>query len=196
MQTEIPTAAPTRERFAARPVAEGRDKAGRRRRIGREEAFARLMYVVEYRLNSAALAGPAGSGKTALLRRVADRSARTQRQTVFLDSAASTVNQLANRLAEQLHFWPQPAAGFDGLWRQIGDELQGRQHAGIETVFLIDDADRSAGVLELLRRLACLQSGLPDSGVTLIVAGQSATKLRRSLPLKPILNIELEASAN
>jgi general secretion pathway protein A len=65
-----------------------------------------------------------------------------------------------------------PSAGVAGLWRSVTDRLTEYRYQQLDTIILLDDADRAASpVLDLVTRLA-QHDPSPASRLTIVLVGQ------------------------
>jgi len=154
------------------------------------EALARLLFLIENGRRVGLLLGPAGSGKTLLLRVLAERVRRQGHCGLFVPLMGVPVDQLLPTIAAQLD--PSSPAG-DVLrsWRTLTDKLTEHRYQGIQTVILLDDVDQTEpGVPAQLLRLAELDP-TSRAPLTLVFAAATQQLGTRLLDLCP-MRIELE----
>jgi len=137
-----------------------------------EEALARLHFLVDQRRRLGLLLGDAGSGKSLLFEVFAGQLRRS-------GSAVVKMSLLGVRPAEML--W-QSIADLGGgaerddsigrLWQALTDRLIEHRYQRLDTVFLLDDADRAnRDVLSQLARLVKFDR-LPEARLTVVLAGR------------------------
>jgi general secretion pathway protein A len=159
-----------------------------------EEALARLLFLVEHHRRLGLLTGPQGSGKTLLLGVAAEQ---IQKQGGY----AVQLNLLG---IGQQEFLAQLAGGF-GLplrhtehawvvWRAIVDRIVEYRYERVDTVVLLDNADRAdPGVVMQVARLA-QHDWSPEARFTLILGGQRERLMRLDPALLELaeLRVDLE----
>jgi len=119
-----------------------------------EEALARLHFLVERHRQLGLLLGPAGSGKSLLLRFFKGELGRRGAATASMNLFGVGPEDLLPRLAEHLELLVPASAGKAALWRMITDRLAEYRYERRDTVLLFDDADQAAPpVLTQLARL-------------------------------------------
>lgn len=119
-----------------------------------EEALARLDYVTSRQRGFALLTGPAGCGKSALLRDFVDGLRRNQVTSVVVDACGCTEAELLRECCDELGLgcprnWPAAA-----LRTALLEAVRGRCETGTPVVLLFDHADRGGdGAIRLIERL-------------------------------------------
>jgi len=165
---------PTEWGLKSSPFRRVTGEAGLAMGATREEAFARLCFLIEEEHHCGLLHGPSGTGKSELLRVLGRQIHRSQRRLVRIDLYCANLEELSGQLAEgfglargqaQLSSWE--------LWRGIRDELTVRAMAGIPTVLLVDHWDRAnSESASAILRLIHLASG-PDIRMTTVAASRT-----------------------
>lgn len=136
------------------------------------EALARLDYLLQRPVGCAMLAGPARSGKTALLRQLAESSFRSGAQVAVFDGQGLDGRGVLWELAAQWQIAP-PADGHGRrLTHLVRDYVQGASAAGERLAILVDHADRleHSGLLAVARLLSDFES---RRGLTIIWVADS-----------------------
>ena len=123
-----------------------------------EEALARLHFLVEQRRRLGLLLGPEGSGKSFLLEMFANDLRRhgpvVARVNLTGISGDEMLWSLAGQFGRNLDRCDQTPV----LWRALSDRLAAFRYQQVDTVVLIDDADKAANsVVPHLVRLAKLE---------------------------------------
>jgi general secretion pathway protein A len=147
-----------------------------------EEALSRLLYLVDVGRRCGLLTGPAGTGKSLLLRVVADQVRRSQRQAVLVDLTGLTGPELATRLCQGCGVYPTPTS-VAYAWAALAEHFASQSPFDRHTVVLLDGLDdagegcRSAveRLLHLTDDVDCLtvlvatrQARLPNSASRLV----------------------------
>ncbi len=105
------------------------------------EALARLFYLVEQGHPFGLLLGPSGTGKSIVLRVLADRLARSTSRPVFVDACGLAADELTWELSAALRLAPLPAEQPQRLFRAIADSLRGDRSAHPAYVLIFDHVD-------------------------------------------------------
>lgn len=137
------------------------------RSSSRDEALARLQYVVEQRRACGLLIGPAGTGKSVLCRALARSLRAASRCNVaMLDLRGSSSDELPLALSDVWNLGPV-AGSTDRIWAEVLDHVRGVTLCRAHAVLIVDHldqvvdgtrtfdrlsflADRSAGALTVL----------------------------------------------
>ncbi len=140
-----------------------------------EAALLKLRYAVENRRGAVLLAGPAGVGKTMLVRRFCDELDGTYSPQVHLVFPQMSSRDLLVYLAEQLGAPPADTPRFtvEESVRRLETLLEQNAGSGQHAVVVIDEAHllEDCGALETLRLLLNFESaGQP--ALTLVLIGQ------------------------
>ena len=120
-----------------------------------EEALARLNFLVEQHHRIGLLLGPQGSGKSLLLDIFCDQMRRGGATAAKINLLGLTSLDLFEQLALALglNLGRQPTIG--AAWRAVTDHVLEGRFQQLDTVLLLDDADRAgAEVMTQLTRLA------------------------------------------
>ncbi len=136
-----------------------------------EEALARLHFLVDEHRRLGLLLGPEGSGKSMVLetfaadlRRHGPVVARVNLTGISGDEMLWSILAQFGRNLDRCDQTPV-------LWRALSDRLAAFRYQLVDTVILIDDADRAANsVVPHLVRLAKLEPG-PQPRLTMVLAG-------------------------
>jgi len=137
-----------------------------------EEALARLQFLVENRRRVGLLMGIAGSGKSMLLEVLAEQFRRKGQPAAKIDLIGLEPAEMLAMLAARIELNVDPSASMGTLWRAVTDRLTEYRYRQLNTVILLDDADRaSQPVLDQITRLARYDQS-PESRLTLILTGQ------------------------
>ena len=138
-----------------------------------EEALARLHFLVDGRRRLALLLGPSGSGKSLLLEVFADALRRSGRPVAKLNLLGPEPAEMLWQLTAALQLNIEPTDSIAALWRAITDRLFEYRYQQLQTVILLDDADRaSRQVLQQVTRLAQYDPS-PQSRLTIVPAARS-----------------------
>lgn len=108
-----------------------------------EEGWARLEYLVAQRRRLGLLLGPAGSGKSLLLRQFAP-SARRQGAVVWqVGMLGLDASEMLGALAAQAGLRRRATEPRAGLWRAVSDRLVEQRYERRTVALLLDDADQA-----------------------------------------------------
>jgi len=164
-----------------------------------EEALARLLFLIEQHRRCGVLFGAAGTGKSMLLHVLARQVRRSQRQLAVIDLLGRTGHELLWELAGCFGLPARAADSSAVLWRTLQDHLRGNQSAAMQTVILLDHAERAdSDCWRCLDRLIHFQNRA-DQWTTIVLAirsenlGQYASRLREFCDLRvevPPLDME------
>ena len=137
-----------------------------------DEALARLHFLVDQRRRLGLLMGGSGSGKSLLLEVFAQQLRRDGRPVAKVGLLGVEPAEMLMLLAAGLELNPAPAGSTATLWRAITDRLIEYRYRQLETVVLLDDADRADHRVldQVARLLQCDPS--PKSRLTLVLAGR------------------------
>lgn len=108
-----------------------------------EEALARLAYLVEHRRRFGLMLGPAGTGKSLVVRAAADEAKRLGREVAVLDLFGIDSHDLLWKLAVALRLGPTERWSHAALWRAVTDHWQALHSARLPSVLLLDHLDRA-----------------------------------------------------
>jgi type II secretory pathway predicted ATPase ExeA len=134
-----------------------------------DEALARLEYVASRQRSFALLAGPAGSGKTHLLRKFADELRLAAVATVSVDACGCSEAELLRECCDELGLGCPRDWSADALRSALLEAVRGRCTVGTPVVVIIDHADRlDHGGIRLIERLLHGTSDL--AGPTVVAA--------------------------
>jgi type II secretory pathway predicted ATPase ExeA len=161
------------------------------------EAQARCEFLIQERKAFGVVVGPAGCGKTRLLRTLLrEGGSLAHTPPLLIDMTAAGGRHLLAELADGLGLQPVPAEPF-ALWRAIRDRLEGDADCGQGRVVLLDHLDTArADVFLLLRGL--LNTAAPRRALTIIAAARPPLPLalRQLLADHGALRIELRCLAS
>jgi general secretion pathway protein A len=160
---------------------------------GHEEALARALFLIEQQRTCGLLAGPAGVGKSLLLRVVQAECRRFPCECACVDLLGRAARELMWEVAAALGLGPRYGDLPRTLWRMLHDHLSSNRIADARTVLLFDHLDR-AGVdcPAAIERLAQLAAS-PENALTVVVAARSdrLSQCFPGLPRLADLRIEL-----
>jgi type II secretory pathway predicted ATPase ExeA len=108
-----------------------------------EEALARLGYLVEHRRRFGLMLGPAGTGKSLVLRAAADEAKRLGREVAVIDLFGIDSHDLLWKLAVTLRLGPTERWSHSALWRAVTDHWNALHSARLSSVLLLDHLDRA-----------------------------------------------------
>lgn len=132
-----------------------------------EEALARLLFLVEEHRRSGIVMGPAGTGKTFLLRLVQQRAERLGRLSVRCDATGLDGHELAGQIAVGCHISCDVDASSARIWSGLNARFAALAIVQQSIVVIIDHFDL---VQFSCQQAVCRLHQLADSaGVTLTV---------------------------
>lgn len=138
-----------------------------------DEALARLLFVIDERRRCGVLIGPAGTGKTRLLRRAASYARRLGQWCIEVNATGSQGDELAWQVGEEMQIDRSVNASATHLWSQIRQELINHAMVGQDVAVVIDDINfADTGSTQVLRRLISLGESA-DANLTLIVSSRN-----------------------
>jgi type II secretory pathway predicted ATPase ExeA len=136
------------------------------------EAAARLRFVARHARRMALLAGPAGVGKSLVLRRFAESCRREGRRAALVSAEGLSVRELLWQATAQLALGPQPADDAVALHRRLALAAHALQMEHTTITLIVDDADQAGpDVRTQLVRLAKL--GGEPTWLTLVLSAAS-----------------------
>lgn len=136
-----------------------------------EEALARLHFLVDYRRRLGLLIGPRGSGKSLLLEVFAGELRRRGLAVAKVSLLGIDRVELLWLLAGELGLNPSCDLTFPALLRMVTDRMTEYRYQQLDTVLLLDDADRASGdTLAQVARLAQFDPS-PEARLTIVLAG-------------------------
>lgn len=137
-----------------------------------EEALARLGYLVEQRRRFGLMLGPAGTGKSLVLRAAANEAKRLGHEVVLLDLFGIDSHDLLWKLAIALRLGPSERWSHSALWRAVTDHWHALHSARLASVLLLDHLERAeTDCLNLIERLLHLDVA-NDGGLTVLAAAR------------------------
>jgi len=143
-----------------------------------EEALARLHFLVEERRRVGLLMGVSGSGKSLLLEVFAEQLRQSGLPVAKVNLLGLDPAEMLCLLGAGLELNLDPSQPVARLWRSVTDRLIEYRYQQLDTIILLDDADRAAsGVLDLVTRLA-QHDPSPAARLTIVLAGQRARMSR------------------
>ncbi len=165
-----------------------------RRYIGtsvHEEALARLEFLIEQHRRCGLLYGRSGTGKSLLLRVLAEKARRSACRVACVDALAADADRLAWLLAAELGVGVSAAMSPEDLRRGIADRLAGLAEADIRCLLLFDHVERAqdGGVRFLEWVVESL--GSRRTTLTTIVAVRSVRPGRRFAALAELCDLPI-----
>jgi len=137
-----------------------------------EEALARLQFLVDEGHRIGLLMGEAGSGKSLVLGVFADQRRSAGRPVVMTSLLGMDRLEFLYTVGTELGSRPKAPVVVSSLWRGVADHLLANRYQALETVLLLDDADRAGrDILAQVARLANHDLS-PESRLTVVLAGQ------------------------
>ncbi|MDX1944094.1 MAG: AAA family ATPase [Pirellulaceae bacterium] len=152
------------------------------------EALARLAFLVENGSRLGLLFGPAGSGKSLVLRQFADLQARTAAQVAAIPATGRGQRELLLALAEQWGCNPADDDDVVLLWRHIGNRLGELALEKTAAIVALDDLDAAGaeGAAFVLRLIA-----LSDARLTVVASARTGDRVHSRLLELADLRIDL-----
>lgn len=162
---------------------------------GRDEALARLEFLVERQHRLGLLLGPAGSGKSALARQFISVARRAACDTAFVHLLGLDAAETLWTLAAQFGARPGQTMTKPMLWRALADRLSASRFERRRMVLVLDEIEHAGRdvvdvILRLLGRGAHEQTPLTT---VLIARSEHRTWLDERLRELVELRIELDA---
>jgi len=159
-----------------------------------EEALARLEFLIEQRQRLGLLLGPSGTGKSLVLDRLATNLRRGGAQVANLSLLGVDLHEFLWLLAADLGLNPRRKQTPFELWRELIDRIAENRYQQLDTVILLDDADRAqAEVLDHLVRLVQSDRAMPTSlALVLAAPAERITRIGPRLLELAELRIDLE----
>ena len=136
-----------------------------------DEAYSRMMFVVEQRRRIGLLSGAAGCGKSMVLRIMARDLARQQHRVIPMDATGLDSSEFVWELAARLQLCPAAYSRDHLLWRSLEDELQGHDLGRRPIAVLLDNLSPMHQCDSALHRLLSLQEQL-RGWLTIIIAAR------------------------
>jgi general secretion pathway protein A len=140
-----------------------------------DEAYARLLFVIDEQRRCGSLIGPGGSGKSRLWRRAADYARRQGRMCIAIDAAAVEAAELTLLIADQMHVdchGKSSSATWSRIQQQLANHALVRQ-ATVVAIDNVDSAHRDCG--QVLRRLMNLAESLDVAMSVLLFSREPVT---------------------
>jgi general secretion pathway protein A len=157
-----------------------------------EEALARLQFLVDEHRRLGLLMGPAGSGKSLLLEVLTAQLRRRGKPVAKVGLVGVESEEVLALCATQFGLNPDASEPIAALWRTLTDRIAEYRYQKLETVILLDDADKaSAHVLPQIVRLA-KHDPSPDSRLTLVLAGRRERMGRLGEPLLGLADLRID----
>jgi general secretion pathway protein A len=159
---------------------------------GHEECLSRLLYVVEQRRICGTLFGPAGVGKTLVLRMLASESRRISPEVALIDLGGHSATEFLWDLLAAWRLAPSPNETAGSLWRRVNDHVRTTAGGRASPVIICDHADRAPpDCLDAIVRLQQLASH-GDGLTSLIVASRNDKNSRQATILADISELKIE----
>jgi len=159
-----------------------------------EEALARLHFLVDYRRRLGLLIGAQGSGKSLLLEVFAGELRERGLPVAKVNLLGVDRAEMLSALAGEFGLNPGRDVPFASLWRSVANRIIEYRYQQLDTVVLLDDADRAGEeVLVQVARLAQFDCS-PESRLTIVLAGRQEriSRLGDSLLERAELRIDVE----
>jgi general secretion pathway protein A len=157
-----------------------------------EEAIARLFYLIEQQRGFGVLAGDAGTGKSLLLKVLAEQIRRTGRHVASVNLNGLDQHEMLWQIALKLELSPADTESRWKLWRRVEDEIHARQLTGMHSVLIVDHFDQADTTCHsMLQRLV---SSTEESGdrVTFVAAVRSENLSRLSQAIGGLCDLQVE----
>lgn len=141
-----------------------------------EEALARLGYLVEQGRRFGLMLGPAGTGKSLILRAAAREAKRLGREVAMIDLFGIDSHDLLWQLAIALRLGPTERWSHATLWRAVCDHWHALHSAHLPSVLLFDHLERTeVDCLGLIERLLHLDVA-NDGCLTILAAARQGSE--------------------
>lgn len=158
--------------------------------VAQVEAVNRLLYVVENGEPFCVLGGAYGTGKSAVMQRVAEELANSGRRAVLQNLASLNCRAALWHLCGALSIFSHSDADSSELMIQIRDELTARAECRHKTVVLLDDVDLAQRDVQTVLQLLMSIAEASHGHTAVLVAAE------RSLPFevqqRTTLHVELK----
>jgi type II secretory pathway predicted ATPase ExeA len=99
--------------------------------------------LIEQQRGFGVLSGEAGTGKSLLLKALAEQVQRSGRQVSSVNLNGLDQHEMLWQLAIKLDLSPDDAESRWQLWRRVDDEIRARQLTGLHSVIMIDHLDQA-----------------------------------------------------
>lgn len=157
-----------------------------------EEAIARLLYLVEQHRRCGVLVGPAGTGKSLVLKLLSSQVRRMPAEVAHIDLIGRSGRELLWETVAALGLAPRGDDCPRVLWRTLGDHLATNRYVQAPTVVFYDHVDRAEpDALSAIERLyhTCAAG---ETGMTLILAARGGRTSRATQILSSIADLQVE----
>jgi type II secretory pathway predicted ATPase ExeA len=157
-----------------------------------DEALARLTFLVEEGRRLGLLLGAAGSGKSSVLRKVAEDLRRSGQCVVRFSLAGADEQEFLWQTATGLGLAPDQYLPVFQLWRLVTDGLSELRYQQVQTVLCLDDAEQAAP--EVLTMVARIANGGPatEKRISIILAAESSGVSRLGPRLLEMADLKVE----
>ena len=151
-----------------------------------DETTARLQFLVEHRRQCGVVTGPAGVGKSFMIRNALRTLSAPLPKVAIVDLAGLPYENVLRDLASALHTPSKDSDSDFVVWRAVIDHLVGGQLADCRTVIVFDHSDQAGpGGMQVIERLLNLHTSV-GGGYTVIASCCQITSaaLQRSADLQ------------
>lgn len=157
-----------------------------------EEAIARLFYLIEQQRGFGVLAGDVGTGKSLLLKVLAEQVRRTGRNVASVNLNGLDQHEMLWQIAIKLDLSPADTESRWQLWRRVEDEIHARQLTGVHSVLIMDHLDQADTTCHtMLQRLV---SSTEEAGnrVTFVSSIRSESLARMARVVGGLSDLQVE----
>jgi general secretion pathway protein A len=162
---------------------------------GREEAFARIEYLVTAGRRLGVLVGEAGAGKTTLFSESARRLRQAGCHVAIANASGVSPREFLWQVAVQLQTTPTTDSDVARLWRMIVDRIVENRLQGVSTVLLVDNAgEAGVDVLNQIVRLTRADATTAAKWTVLLSSETAQTQAWRT-ELRELIDLRIDVEA-